>query len=315
MTTEVYHKPKMSITHKLAIGLTILNAAVIIYLSFGNTAMFAESLGLPPLGAAFLVEVLFGLLLFLRARQRAMKLKVPMFLHLGYFVVFCLVTAVNMYGLSLNNSDYGGVAGLAISGSMWLLETILVWLFTKSHEPYRKSIWRQKWEALREAWEMRMIQEIRWIKYDAERADLKLVKKVRREEKRRKKVIGDDLPEFFLIEPEPIEELVAELKETEPITVIQEPEMEPVVETVDVVPIKRPIGFRMEQKQEPKPKSKSKTKPAPPFRADLETQERAIQTARELQAKLNRLPKVKEIMEEGFSEHYAKIGRNELKKK
>lgn len=148
-----------------------------------------------------------------------------------------------MYGLYLKNPTLGPVAGVAISGSMWLLESILVWLFTRSHEPYRKSLWRQKLDAIREAWEMKQIQRIEWIKYDAGRPDLTLVKKVRKIERKREKIIGNDLPAFFLEfqKQDPIKEITAELHRTEPRTIN--------VEHTAVVPIKRPIGFHAEDER------------------------------------------------------------------
>lgn len=283
-----------------------INAGVIIYMSFGNTAKIAVLLGLPSLGTAFLVEFLFGLLLFLRSKQRALQRNVPIFLNLGYFIVFCIVTAVNMYGLSLKNPTLGSVAGITISGSMWLLESILVWLFTRSHEPYKKSLLRKKIEAFKEAWEMKTIQEIEWIKYDARRPNTKLVKKIRKKERKRKKIIGDDLPEFFryLEEKDPIKEIVVELERTKPQTIDVEPE--PEKETAEIVPIRR-IGFHTEPEMKPKC-------PAKPFQPNLEKRQEAIQTAKVLFEELGRIPTKKELMNQGLSEYYAKWAQGELKK-
>lgn len=307
---KVYHK-KRGITYKLAIILTILNAVVIMWISIGNTSKFADMFGLPPTATTFLVEVAFALLLFLRARQRALGLNVPFILHLGYFGVFCLLTIVNMHGLSIHNSTYGPWAGLTVSGLMWLLENILVWLSTKSHEPYQKSIFRQEWDAIKEAWEAKIIQEIKWIKYNAQRPSLKLVKKVRREEKRRKKVIGDDLPGFFiqLQQEEPIEQIVVELKETEPVEVKVESETEePEKETAAVVPLKKKNeGFLAEM-------NKRQKSPAPRFQPNEEARNEALEKAEMLMKALGRLPKVSEIKEKGVSEYYSKWARSELKK-
>lgn len=232
-------------------GLTILaifiNALTIIGLSANNTMKFAEMLGLPPFGAMCLVEVAFALLLILRAWQRAHGLNVPLLLNLGYFGVFCLLTSINVYGLYLINPELGPYGGLAISALMFLFENILVWQFTKSNEPYQKGILKMTLDAMKEAWELRQIQRIKWIKYNARRADPRLVKKVRKTEKKRKKIIGDDLPEFFryIEKQENIDNIIDELKKTEPKVHV----VEDVVESSGIVPVTNTIGFHAEDER------------------------------------------------------------------
>jgi hypothetical protein len=229
----------------LTIAAVGINASVIIGLSMENTMKFAEILGLPPRGAMFLVEAAFALLLALRAIQRSLRLNTPMLLHIGYFGVFCLLTIVNVHGLYLKNPTYGPWGGLAISALMWLFENILVWLFTKSNQPYEKSILRKYLDTIKQAWEQKMLQKIAWVKFNSQRPDLGLVKQVRRAEKRREKVIGDEeLPEFFewFNKQGNVEEIVVELERTKPKTVQ--------VESTDIVPApNRSIGFHAEDER------------------------------------------------------------------
>lgn len=250
---EKVYQEKERWTKKLLSGavrlLTILaifiNAITIISLSANNTMKFAGMLGLPKFASMCLVEIAFALLLILRAWQRAHGLNVPLLLNLGYFGIFCLLTTVNVYGLYLKNPTYGPWGGLAISGLMWLFENILVWLFTKSNQPYRKGILKQYFDAIRQAWEQKMIQKIAWVKFDSQRPDLALVKQVRKAEKKRKKVIGDEgLPRFFefLEKQGNVEEIVVELERTKPKTVE--------VESTDIVPVpNRSIGFHAEDER------------------------------------------------------------------
>lgn len=312
---SVYHKPKKrSIADKLVIGIVALIALVIISLSFKHTAEIAKMLDLPPAGIAFIVEILFAALLFLRAKQRALQLNVPLFLHLGYFAVFLIVTGTNMYGLSIKQPVLGPIFGVIISGSMWLMENVLVWLWTASHEPHQKSPRELMREAKQEIKEEKIIQKIEWMKWEAKKPDLKLIKKARAAEEERKKVVGDGLPEFFRQEIEPVKKIVAELEETKPRTIdVQEPDPEPVhkpVQTVEVAPM-RQIGFHVEPlKPEPQ---KTKSGPAPLFQPNLEARAKAIQTAKQLKEELGRLPKKRELIEKGLSEYYAKWARQELK--
>lgn len=290
-------------------------AGIVIALSFHNTVKLANELKLNPYLTAGLVEILFGSLLFIRGKQRATQKNVPFFLTIGYFISLGFVTGVNMYGLAQENPVIGPVVGLAISGAMWLMENTLVWLWTASHKPHQKSLRERKREAKWEVKEMKEIQTIEWLKWEAQKPDLKLIRKARAAEEKRKEVVGDGLPEFFRQEIEPVKKIVAELEETKPRTVdvqeepVSEPEHEPVHTPVQI-PIKRQIGFHVES---PKPKPELSPGPAPLFQPNLEAREKAIQTAKRLKEELGRLPKKRELIENGLSEYYAKWARQELK--
>src|SRR5690606_5319596 len=134
---EVYHK--RTALDKVILGVVIVIALVVIALSFSNTKLLARELGLNEYLTAGLVEILFASLLFIRGRQRATQRNVPIFLTTGYFISLAFVTGVNMWGLSMENQVIGPVVGIAISGSMWLMESTLVWLWTDSHRPHKKS--------------------------------------------------------------------------------------------------------------------------------------------------------------------------------
>jgi hypothetical protein len=308
----LYHeiKKKRTFLDWVMLFIVVAIAGIVIALSFHNTTKLARELSLDPYLTAGLVEILFGSLLFIRGKQRATQRNVPLFLSCGYFISLGFVTAVNMWGLAQENMIIGPVVGLAISGSMWLMETTLVWLWTSSHEPYQKSIRQRMREAKREIKEEKIIQRIEWMKWEARKPDLSLIRKARKAEEKRKEVVGDGLPEFFLQlqKKEPIKEIVAELHETQPKTV----DVQDQKEAKELVPFRRQIGFHMERTDhaaDPKPKS-----PAPRFQPNMEARAKAIETAKKLKEELGRLPKQRELMENGLSEYYAKWARQELKK-
>ena len=284
---SLYQK-KRTIVDWVVLFLVVIVAGVIIKLSFTNTTKIAAGLSINPYVLAGLIEIVFAVLLFIRGRQRAVRRNVPLFVHVLYYVSFTLVTWSNMYGLYKEDHFTGLIIGGAISGFMLGLENMLVWLWTRSHEPYKKSILRQKIDAIKEAWEEKMIQEIYWIKYNAKRAHLGLVKKVRRTEQKRKKVIGDDLPEFFhyLEKQDPVKEITAELHRTEPRTInVQD-------ESTAVIPIKRPIGFNIEQtEQQPNEQPLTKTEQAEQYIIKLIKQNKDY-TIREVANKIGCSPSV-----------------------
>ena len=74
----------------------------------------------------------------------------------------------------------------------------------------------------------------------------------------------------------------------------------------EVIPIKRQIGFHIEPSK-PKPGS------SPLFQPNLEARAKAIQTAKQLKEQLGRLPKKRELIEKGFTDHYARMALSELK--
>jgi hypothetical protein len=205
ISKSLYHKG--TVLDWLILVVVVLIAGVVIALSFGNTTTLATELSLNPYLVAGLVEILFASLLFIRGKQRALRRNVPLFLEIGYFVSLGFITAVNMYGLSKENPVIGPVVGLAISGAMWLMESVLVWLWTKSHEPHRKSMKERLREAKKQIKEMKLIQKIEWMKWEAEKPDLALIRMARKADKKREKVIGDELPAFFRREPGEIREV------------------------------------------------------------------------------------------------------------
>jgi hypothetical protein len=226
-------------------------AVLVILTSFHNTSKLAHVLEMPPGLMASVLEIAYGTFLFLRARQRALNLHTPIFLHVLYYITFGLVTAVNMWGLYIVHHAWGIVIGGAISFLMWGFETTLVWLWTRSREPYKKGfvkrvldLIRNRIKAMIEAFEEREAQNLAWIKYDAKRSSLKLIKKVRKAENKRKKVIGDEeLPEFFewLKKQGDVEQITLELERTEPKVVDVDAD-------VQTLPARR-IGFHAEDER------------------------------------------------------------------
>lgn len=185
----------------------IVVALVVIALSFSNTGKLAMELRLNPWLTAGLVEILFASLLTIRARQRAMQRNVPFFLTLGYYTSLAFVTGVNMWGLYQENEKVGLIVGGAISGAMWLMETTLVWLWTDSHQPHQKSLRELKREAKREREKMKLIQEMEWMRWEAQKPNLDLIKKARKADEKREQVVRAGIPEFFRLEESPQENL------------------------------------------------------------------------------------------------------------
>ena len=192
---KVYHK--RTALDKLILGVVIAIALVVIALSFSNTALLARELGLNEYLTAGLVEILFASLLFIRGRQRATMRNVPLFLSIGYFASLGFVTGVNMYGLYQESAMVGPVVGATISGAMWLMESTLVWLWTSSHKPHKKSAKELEREAKKEIEEIKIMQKIDWMKWEAQKPSLDLIKQARREEEKRKTIVAEGIPEFF----------------------------------------------------------------------------------------------------------------------
>lgn len=228
-----YHeKRKRTWADRLVLVVVVGIAAVVIALSAHSTFRLANSLGLEPVLTSGLVEIFFATLLLIRGRQRATRRKVPLFLDIGYYTSFLFVTAVNVWGLAQENPIVGGFVGIAISSAMLLAENLLVWLIVHGDEPYRKSARDLMKEARQEIQEEKIIQRIEWMKWEARKPNLSLIREARKAEERRKRVVGNGLPEYFLQEPEPIPQI-----EAEPVIV---------QETAEIVPLKRPIGFHTE---------------------------------------------------------------------
>lgn len=256
------------------LAIVVIIACIIIALSFHNTSFLASQLRLNPYLTAGLVEVLFGSLLFIRGIQRATQKNVPAFLETGYFVSLAFVTGVNIYGLAQSNLVIGIIVGLSISGAMWLMESTLVWLWVDSDKPHQKSLRERKREAKAEVKEMEEIQKILYMKHEAKKPSLQLIKKARKNDERRKIVEGDGLPEFFLIEQlEPVKQIVAE-----PITI--DVDVQETAETAEIVPLRK-IGFHTEldaeQQAENPMKSTIEHHRTPSTEQELTKTEKAIQ--------------------------------------
>src|SRR5699024_7012638 len=193
-----YHERKgRTLLDKLVLWVVVIIAGIVIALSFHNTSLLARELSLNPYLAAGLVEILFGSLLFIRGRQRALQRNVPLFLTIGYFVSLAFVTGVNMYGLFRENPFVGPVVGLAISGAMWLMESTMVWLWVDSHKPHQKSVRELEREAKKEIKKIKLMQRIEWMRWEAQKPDLSLIRKARMADEKRVEVVEKGLPEFF----------------------------------------------------------------------------------------------------------------------
>lgn len=186
-----------SLLDKAILFIVIIIAGVVIGLSFQNTAKLALELKLNPYLTAGLVELLFGSLLFIRGRQRATQRNVPTFLTAGYFSSFLFVTGVNMWGLALESPTIGPIVGIAISGAMWLMESVLVWLWVDSHRPHKKKMKELKREAKKQIEEIKLKQQLNWMLWEAQKPDMTLIEKARKVEERRKAIAEKGMPEFF----------------------------------------------------------------------------------------------------------------------
>lgn len=189
---------KRSLLDKVILGVVVVIALVVIALSFSNTALLARELGLNEYLTAGLVEILFASLLFIRGRQRATQRNVPFFLTIGYFTSLGFVTGVNMYGLYQQSPTVGPIVGGAISAAMWLMESVLVWLWVDSHRPHRKRMKELKREAKKEIAEIKLKQQIDWMRWEAQKPSLDLIKKARKADEKRKAAVAGGLPIFFV---------------------------------------------------------------------------------------------------------------------
>lgn len=193
---------KRSLLDVVILGVVVVIALVVIALSFSNTRLLARELGLNEYLTAGLVEILFASLLFIRGRQRATRRNVPLFLSIGYFTSLGFVTGVNMYGLYQENTIVGPIVGGAISAAMWLMESVLVWLWVDSHRPHRKRMKELKREAKKQIEEIKLKQQLEWMIWEAQKPNLDLIIKARKAEEKRKEIEEEGLPEFFQIREE-----------------------------------------------------------------------------------------------------------------
>lgn len=212
---ESYHeKKKRSWIDNVIIAVVVFLAGVVIYLSFGNTAKLALLLALNPHLAACLVEMLFGSLLFIRARQRALQRNVPLFLDIGYFTSLVFVTGVNMWGLGQVHPS-GYIVGAVVTGAMWLMENTLVWLWTDSHRPHEKSTREIKREINKELEKERISQWVVWRRHEGKKPDLSLIKLAKKAERKRRKIVKKGLPYFFQTEYQTPDKQIAQSEHDE----------------------------------------------------------------------------------------------------
>src|SRR5690606_572349 len=206
MEKVIYHDSKESkeseerertILDWLVLGVVVAIALVVIALSFSNTTKLASELGLDPYLTAGLVEILFASLLFIRGRQRATQRNVPFFLNAGYFLSFLFVTGVNVWGLSQESPFIGAIVGASVSGAMWLMESVLVWLWVDSHRPHKKKMKELKREVKKQIEEIKLRQQIDWMLWEAKKPDMALIEKARKVEEKRKSITKKGIPEFF----------------------------------------------------------------------------------------------------------------------
>lgn len=238
-------------------------AAVIIGLSFGQTKEFVAKAGATnifhQIGFAVGIEILFGFTLLTRANQRAQRKNVPLFLNIAYIGLLGAITFINMSVLYEIHPVAGPFLGALITGTMVYVESLFVWLNTDADQPSRKTPKQLMREAKREIREEEIIQLVEYLKFEARKPSLNLIKRARRDERKRKRIESGEsifpwvksedegLPEYFRRKPEPTPEIEAE--PVEPV-IVQEPGPGPGSEqekhTAEVVPIKRPIGFHVE---------------------------------------------------------------------
>jgi hypothetical protein len=278
--------------------------AVNIILSFGQTKVIAQLAGaenrLHQVAFSLLFEGLFAFTLLTRADQRAQNLNVPTFLNVAYFGLLVAITLINITVLYQYHEIAGPFLGVLITGTMLYTEKLFVWKNTEANKPARKKPRDLMREAKKEIQEERTLQKIEWLKWEAQKPDLKLIRMARKAEEKRREVVGDGLPEFFLQlqKKDPIKEIVVELQDSEPKTIEVEP-------TEEIVPVKRAIGFNVEQQTENKKQNL--------FQPNQEKRQEAILKAEKLKERLGRIPKKRELMDEGVTDHYARIAINSLK--
>lgn len=298
--------------------LMYLFIAVNILLSFGQTKEVAEFVGAetPIHKAAFsiILEGLFAFTLLTRADQRAQGLHVPLFLNVAYYGLLGSITAINISVLYRHHPIFGPPLGLLIACTMLYVEKLFVWKSTEADKPAQKKLKDMLKEAKQEIKEEQVMQEIEYLKYEARRPSLKLIKRARKDQRKRKRIEQgksilsvilpwrkneeQGLPEYFLQKKDPIKEIVVELQDSEPKTIEVEP-------TEEIVPVKRAIGFNVEQQTENKKQNL--------FQPNQEKRQEAILKAEKLKERLGRIPKKRELMDEGVTDHYARIAINSLK--
>jgi hypothetical protein len=221
--------------------------AVNIILSFGQTKVVAELAGAEnrfhQIAFSIILEGLFAFTLLTRADQRAQNLNVPKFLNVAYFGLLLAITLSNITVLYQYHEIAGPFLGVLITGTMLYTEKLFVWKNTEANKPARKKPRDLMREAKKEIQEERILQKIEWLKWEAKKPDLKLIKQARKAEEKRKTVEGDRLPQFFLEreKEDPIKQIQAELVQSEPKIVDVDAD-------VQTLPARR-IGFHAEDER------------------------------------------------------------------
>ena len=196
--------------------------AVNIILSFGQTKEVAQLAGsesrLHQVAFSIILEGLFAFTLLTRSDQRAQNLNVPIFLNVAYCGLLIAITLINITVLYQHHAIAGPFLGILITGTMLYTEKLFVWKNTEANKPARKKPRDLMKEAKKDIQEERTLQKVEWLKWEAKKPDLKLIKQARKAEEKRKAVEGDRLPRFFVEREKenPIEQIQAELVQSEP---------------------------------------------------------------------------------------------------
>ena len=293
--------------------------AVNIGLSYGQTKEMAAIVGAenPAHQASFsiILEGLFAFTLLTRADQRAQGLHVPLFLHVAYFGLLGSITAINISVLYKYHPVAGPFIGMVIAGTMLYTERLFVWKNTEANKPAKKKPRDMLKEAEREIEEEQVMQKIEYLKHEARKPSLKLIKRARKDQHKRRRIEQgksilpwrkdeeQGLPEYFRQKKDPIQELIEINRESKPKVVEVEP---------DGAIIPHKIGFHAETAR--REEKTDKKQPAPLFKPNQEKRLEAIRKAEELRSELGRIPEPRELIEIGLTKHYATYARDQLKK-
>jgi hypothetical protein len=297
-------------------GLAALGVALtLVTISFESTSRIAAKVGIPALPLLALVEIPFILLLLIRAFQQAYRRDNPTWLAVGYFGSFSLVTAVNMYGLSLTGGMLGVIMGLCLSGMMFLMDKLFVWLILDSGKPHQQTA-RQMLKEANDIAKLNQTKElVKYIHWKSDQPALALIELTRKDAEKRAKVMEGDVPEYIqkLLDEknQPSQIIEAEEIQTEVVEPIVTNKPESIVST-EIIPLpKRQIGFHpevVEAKKETIKQDKNHL-----FKPNTDARQQAIQTANDLMNRLGRVPTKKELMEVGgLSDHYARIAKKSI---
>lgn len=303
---------------KIALGgMVAINLICVVFLSFNHTMEIARQMDMNPWLTAGMVEAFFTITLVVRARQRTGSKNVPWFLEGAFWFSFLVVTTSNVAGLS--DKPYGGWVGIIISVSMWMMEMILVWFWTKSENPEAQTIRKQRKELTKKIKEIQFEQEKDWMIHEAKKPALSLIKKARTAEEKRNKEIEKGLPSYFLqteqTDTRQTAKKVVSLerpKQPEPIQEPAQPKEEQPVER------KKEVGFishMAETKTTVKYGPEQVTVTQNQFQSKPEMTEKAMKTAIEYYAEHKEYPSIRNLAEmAGVKKHYAEKAMKEIRK-